>query len=354
MQQRTNRPFKQILVPATIFPLLLLALIAAGLSLARPNEVQGSTAAGSLTITKQADPADGTDFTFTTNALPLTPTFTLAWGSEGGGSGQFNEPGGIAADAAGNLYVVDTFNHRVQKFDSGGNFLLTWGSVGSGNGQFGQPTGIAVDTAGNVYVADTFNHRVQKFDSSGNFLLAWGSNGTGSGQFAGLLDAAIDAAGNVYVSDAGNDRVQKFDPGGSFLLAWGSPGSGSGQFQFPFGLAINAAGHIYVSDNDNNRIQKFVTNLFALDDAVPDDGDIVTSSRTIPDLSPGSYTFTETVTSGWALDNITCDSGSWTTTSDSVTVTLADGEHITCTFTNIQPGQSSYLLFMPAVQRSEN
>src|SRR5690606_1779590 len=103
--------------------------------------------------------------------------------------------------------------------------------------------------------------------------------------------------------------------------------SGSGQFQFPFGLARNAAGHIYVSDNDNNRIQKFTTNLFALDDAMPDDNDVITNSLTVPGLSLGSYTFTETVTVGWSLDSITCDGGSWTPTGNSVTINLAADEH---------------------------
>src|SRR4051794_37946821 len=58
-----------------------------------------------------------------------------------------------------------------------------WGSQGSGNAQFTSPSGIAVDSTGNVYVADTGNHRVQKFDSNGNFLTAWGSYGEGKGQF---------------------------------------------------------------------------------------------------------------------------------------------------------------------------
>ena len=85
--------------------------------------------------------------------------------------------------AAVNVYVVDTTNNRVQKFDASGNFVNTWGSPGTGNGQFDIPSGIAVDNSGNVYVADTANNRVQKFDASGNFVTKWGSFGTGNGQF---------------------------------------------------------------------------------------------------------------------------------------------------------------------------
>ena len=85
--------------------------------------------------------------------------------------------------AAVNVYVVDTGNHRVQKFDASGNFVSTWGSSGGGNGQFNNPRGIAVDNSGNVYVADTNNNRVQEFDANGNFVSTWGSFGSGNGQF---------------------------------------------------------------------------------------------------------------------------------------------------------------------------
>ena len=64
---------------------------------------------------------------------------------------------GIAVDSAGNIYVVDSGNNRVQKFDSNGNFLLKWGSLGSADGQFATPLGIAVNSAGKVYVVDAEN-----------------------------------------------------------------------------------------------------------------------------------------------------------------------------------------------------
>ena len=68
-------------------------------------------------------------------------------------------------DSSGNVYVSDRYNHRIQKFDSSGNFLLKWGSFGTGDGQFARPRGNAVDSSGNVYVVDAYNHRIQKFTS---------------------------------------------------------------------------------------------------------------------------------------------------------------------------------------------
>ena len=124
--------------------------------------------------------------------------------------------------SSGNVYVADTYNHRIQKFDSSGNFLLKWGSpriingihLGSaGDGQFNNPYGVAVDDSGNVYVSDSSNQRVQKFDSSGNFITKWGSFGTEDGQLKLPNGVAVDNSGNVYVTDMKNNRVQKFTSG---------------------------------------------------------------------------------------------------------------------------------------------
>ena len=67
----------------------------------------------------------------------------------------------MATDAAGNVYVVE--RDRAQKFTSTGTYLTQWGSPGSGNGQFNQPYGVATDAVGDIYVSDTYNHRIQKF-----------------------------------------------------------------------------------------------------------------------------------------------------------------------------------------------
>jgi hypothetical protein len=66
-----------------------------------------------------------------------------------------------------------------------GNFLTKWGSPGSGDGQFSTAYvyGVAVDGTGNVYIADSYNYRIQKFDNAGTFLTKWGSAGAGDGQF---------------------------------------------------------------------------------------------------------------------------------------------------------------------------
>jgi sugar lactone lactonase YvrE len=193
--------------------------------------------------------------------------FLFEWGEPGNAAGQFSEPSGIAIDSSGSIYVADTLNHRIQKFDGQGAFLSQWGSGGSGIGHFDSPQGIAVDSSDGIYVVDSSNHRIQKFDRSGNFITAWGFLGSGDGLFNRPIGIAVDSSDTIYVADSGNDRVQKFDHNGNFISSWGSTGSGTGQFDSPQAIAIDLqtteGGHlrdsVYVSDT-NNRIQRFDPN----------------------------------------------------------------------------------------------
>ena len=85
------------------------------------------------------------------------------WGTKGSGNGQFVSPKGLAIDGLGYIYITDTGNSRIQKFDSNGNYITQWGIEGSDDGQLLYPEGIAVDGSGYVYVADTGNHRILIF-----------------------------------------------------------------------------------------------------------------------------------------------------------------------------------------------
>jgi CSLREA domain-containing protein len=208
-----------------------------------------------LTIAKETTPAGGQDFPFTID--PGDYDFDFKFGDTGTLNGQLDTPSGVALDAAGNIYVVDSVNNRVQKFDSSGNYVTQWGVFGTANGEFNRPNGVAIDAAGNIYVVDTNNNRVQKFDSSGAFLTQWGSGGSANSEFSQARGIAIDAAGDVYVVDAGNNRIQKFDSSGAYLTQWGSGGSSNGRFNFPIGVEIDRDGNVYVSDALNHRVQKF-------------------------------------------------------------------------------------------------
>ncbi len=237
--------------------------------------------------------------------------FLKAWGAPGGGEGQFDfvvahglALGDADFDAAGNLYVVDSGNLRIQKFDPNRRFVTAWGEGGSGDGTFLRPVALGLGPDGRVYVADdgrmdvqvfdadgayqfTFGgpgsgdgkfvhigrvavapdgsilvgdlgaNRLQRFAADGTFLEAWSGEGTGEGQVQSPTGITVDDQGRVYVADASNHRVQVFAPDGTFLTAWGSEGTGEGQFDEPAGVALDGQGHVYVSDYAGDRVQKF-------------------------------------------------------------------------------------------------
>jgi sugar lactone lactonase YvrE len=200
-------------------------------------------------------------------------------GIQGDGNGQFFYPQGVAVDSLGNVYVVDSGNDRIQKFDHNGNYLLKWGTFGSSNAHFNSPRAIVVDFEGAVFVGDSVNHRVKKYLGGPTFSYTWGWGvlnganvlqtcnffstcqagiaGSGDGQFIATSGMGLDVLGNVYVADSSVHRVQKMTKSGSFLTKWGSQGSGDGQFEAPVGVAVDMNGNVYVSELTNDRIQKF-------------------------------------------------------------------------------------------------
>jgi sugar lactone lactonase YvrE len=232
-----------------------------------------------------------TTYNITVRLSGYTYEFVISWGSSGGSNGLFRNPGGIALDSQGYIYVADSENHRIQKFDANGNFIsslnklwLPWDvAIDSHNDifvvehdkvkrfnangdlvtkwgnriQFKSPTHIAVDGSDNVYVSDFGNSRVQKFDRNGNFIIMWGSYGVGDGQFVDPVGIAADKDNYIYVGDQANDRIQKFDANGNFVINWGSEGDKNGQFYFLWGVSVDNNGYIYSTDLDNQRIQKF-------------------------------------------------------------------------------------------------
>jgi DNA-binding beta-propeller fold protein YncE len=186
----------------------------------------------------------------------LDRNLVLSWGAFGTGDGQFVGPTDIAVAPDGSVYVADTERRDVQKFAPDGTFLTAVSPTGP-DGEFEGIARIGVDPHGNLYVPDPDAGRVYKFAPDGTLLLTFGSEGTGDGQFLAPIDAAADATGTVYVSDAVNNRIQAFDAEGRFLAAWGEKGTEPGQFVEPDAIALDGEGHLYVADIGNGRVQKF-------------------------------------------------------------------------------------------------
>ena len=114
-----------------------------------------------------------------------------------------------------------------------------------------------MDSSDCIYVVDSSNHRIQKFDNSGNFIAEWGTAGSANGKFDGPFGIAVDPFSHLMVSDSGNIRIQDLWPigDGGFVTKWGGFGRGEGQFDRPSGIAVTPSGTVYVVDSRNNRIQ---------------------------------------------------------------------------------------------------
>jgi DNA-binding beta-propeller fold protein YncE len=194
-------------------------------------------------------------------------TIATSWGGPGAGDGQFNEPWGIAVAPNGNIYVSDTWNHRIQYFDPSGKFLGKWGELGDAKGSttsqpgiFWGPRAIAISPAGEVYVADTGNKRIQVFGLDGSFKRMFGGAGSAPGQFNEEVGLALDTQGNVWVADTWNNRIQELSPNGDPILQSPVPNGWQSQAvtNKPF-LTVDAQGQVVASFPDQGNLAVFGT-----------------------------------------------------------------------------------------------
>jgi DNA-binding beta-propeller fold protein YncE len=146
-----------------------------------------------------------------------------------------------AVDQAGNLYVSDTLNARVQQFDADGNYVRTFGKRGNGFGMFERPKGVAVDSFGNLYVVDTAWSNVQIFNARGEVLLFFGERGSYPGLLTNPTDIAIDTRNRIYVADHLSHRINVYQlvntrAEDSFLEAGGQEAGGQTEYAGVTGL----------------------------------------------------------------------------------------------------------------------
>jgi sugar lactone lactonase YvrE len=198
----------------------------------------------------------------------------------------FSWPSAIAVNAAGEVFVGDTFNHTLRKLTlSGDDWVVTTiagqaGQPGSGNGvnnqaHFQFPYGIAVDGAGNIYVAEANNDIRMVAPSGPNWVVTTVAGSTtrgtnnGVGSAAGFYSpngVAVDTATNLYVADTGNHTIRKISRSGTnwaVTTIAGVPGeagfndgtNSSARFDTPCGIAVDGAGTIFVADGNGGNNQ---------------------------------------------------------------------------------------------------
>jgi sugar lactone lactonase YvrE len=218
----------------------------------------------------------------------------LAGYVDGGTNARFNYPRGICRDNAGNIYVADSWNHRIRKIDlagnvstyAGGGSVIGVGSVGSLNdgadtaARFYTPSGLSIDEYDVLFVADAYNHRIRMIDTSRYVLSIAGSGATGQGN-GGYADGSMGASvfntpteliydrlhDKLYISDTFNNRIRLIDlvqGNVSTVAGTGAAGFVNGidtaaRFNFPRGISLGNNDEIYLCDYNNHSI-RFISN----------------------------------------------------------------------------------------------
>ncbi len=244
-------------------------------------------------------------------------TATLdSWGGAGSGNNNLQNPKGVTVDSSGNVYVADSGNSRVVKYDSSGDFVDLIGEAGTGAGELNDPSQISIHPGnGNLYVIDQGNFVKVYSGSDGSYQFGFGSSGTGDGEMINPTGIAVCDSNSLYIVDNGNNRIQWWSTGGFFIASageygtdygkfddprmatcipkdggyqvgindygnnriviiggdltmnpgdipfhqLGSYGTGNGQFDHPGAIAVDSTGKIFVSDGGNGRVQVFTS-----------------------------------------------------------------------------------------------
>ena len=335
---------------------------------------------GKISVTVNGNTATAGIDTRIINLSVTTLAGSGAIGSDNGAGtvASFNGQWGCAMGANGNLYVADTYNHKIRKvaFDGTVSTVAGTGTSGnqdgaSGTATFNYPFGIAVDKNENIYVSEIGSDNIRKIAPDGTVSTFAGSP-TGrigsddgadtSATFSDPLGLVADADGNIYVADAANNKIRKITPAGvvTTVAGNGTAGAGNGAalsatFNTPLCVAIDAANNLYVTEQKNYDVRKIaadgtVTTVAGSGQAGSADGAGTSASFNFPvgivaDLSGNLYV----TDNGYGTIRIITPSGFVATLAGNGNQTSVDGIGYQASFNNplgmaMDSGGSMYIM----------
>ena len=241
------------------------------------NRTEASAFSNEAAVTTLDDPDNSSDWIID----------TIVGGKESIGDNglaveaQLRQPGGVAVDNAGNLYIAG--NGRIRKVDTSGTITTI-----AGTGEYGDsgdggpaveaelygPAAVAVDNAGNLYIVDPSSERIRRVDASGVITTIAGTGGRGysgdggpavEAQLYGPAAVAVDNVGNLYIADTGNARIRRVDVSGIITTIAGTGERGysgdngpavEAQFRGVGAVAVDNVGNLYIADSWNHRIRR--------------------------------------------------------------------------------------------------
>jgi sugar lactone lactonase YvrE len=247
---------------------------------------------GKVAVLRQADAPTRTDWQARLNTLAGTGVAGVIDGAAA--TSRFDDPFGVAIDAAGNVFVADggdsnrirriTPDGVVSTFAGGPEGFIDGAGIAA---SFNTPSALAIDRRGNLYVADTGNHAIRKITPGGVVTTLAGNGQPGdvdgigkAARFNGPVGVAVDRAGNVFVADTYNDRIRRIAPDGTVTTVAGNgqPGNADGAahtagFDTPSGVAVAPDGSLYIADTGNDAVRAIAPGGLVSTLAAPPDGE---------------------------------------------------------------------------------
>jgi sugar lactone lactonase YvrE len=214
-------------------------------------------------------------------------TGTAGFSGDGGpaAAARMSTPSAVAFDRAGNLYIVDSDNHRVRRVDAASQIITTFAGGGS-PGVLGEggpataagisPVAIALDASDNLFISDPVSNRVRRVDAATRVITTVAGTGdrgfagdggpAGAAKFDAIRGLAFDSAGNLFIADMINERVRRIDAATKVISTVAGTGvigySGDGgpataaMLALPQTVAVDGAGNLYIADTDNARVRR--------------------------------------------------------------------------------------------------